>query len=297
MPETISFNQEGIYPEGLVYDAIGQRFLVSSFNNGAIGQVKDYGSYSTFVNYEQLISKAGIYVDSPRNRVLVATAVPGTSVKRSITTQGKLTAIAIYNLTTRVRTNYIDLGNLKPLLSHFANDIAVDSSGNAYITDSFSGIIYKVDLSGNVTIFLENSQLAAPNGSFGLNGIVYHPNGYLIVTKYNEGLLYKIPVSDPNSCSQIVIPQEIFSADGISFDNDGLLVVACNNPTNKVFKLATTNNWNTASIAGIFETGDVFPTTLAKRNNEMYVLYSYLGGLFSGQNPPVSTYKIKKLSF
>ncbi len=296
-PETIAFNQSGLYPEGLAYDAFGKRFFVSSFTRGTIGVVSDNGTYTNFVNDDQLISTAGIFIDSTRNRLLVAIADPGVSAKTAAATQGKLAALAIYNLSIGQRTSYINLGSLKPLLRHFANDIAIDNLGNIYVTDSFSGIIYKIDSSGNASVFIEDARLAAPEGAFGLNGIVYHPNGYLIVAKYNDGLLFRIPVNSPTSLTQIAISQTIPSADGLLLVNNSTLTVACNNPTNKVFGITSNDNWSNANISSTFNTGDVFPTTLAKRDNEAYVLYAYLGALFSGQTPPITSFQIQKLKF
>lgn len=296
-PDTITINQQGLYPEGLAYDPQGERFLVSSFTSGAIGMVKDDGTYSNFINDKELISTTGIFIDNARNRVLVTIADPGASTKTTTETQGKLAAIAIYNLSTKQRINYVNLGKLKPLSGHFANDIAVDNIGNAYVTDSFSDIIYKIDLAGTATIFLEDSKFVAPAGSFGLNGIVYHPDGYLIVAKYDEGLLFKIPVNNPSAFTQIKMTQTLSGADGLLLNDNNTLTVSCNNTTNTVFKLTGNNNWNSANVTGTFATGDVFPTTLAKRDGETYVLYAHLGALFSGQTPAVASFKIQKTNF
>ena len=142
VPETVTISKSGLYPEGLAYDKGRRRFLVSSVTEGAIYSVNENGTYTLFANDADLISTLGLSIDESRNRVLVAISDIQASVKTNTATQGKLAAIAIYNLTTGVRTRYINLGSLSTTTNHFANDIAVDTQGNAYVTDSFSGIIY-----------------------------------------------------------------------------------------------------------------------------------------------------------
>jgi sugar lactone lactonase YvrE len=295
-PESVSFSKTGLYPEGLVYDKIRNRFLVSSLTEGAIYAVKDDGTYTIFAIDNQLISTIGMCIDESRNRVLVAISDPGFSTKTNTATQAKLAAIAMYDLTTGQKIRYVNLGSLSTLPNHFANDITVDGQGNAYVTDSFSGIIYKVDLAGVATIFVENALLAAPAGSFGLNGIVYHPNGYLIISKSDNGKLFKVTMGNTPSVSEITNTTVFSGADGLSLDNNNTLIIACNSTLNTVFKITTSNDWSTGSTSGTFVTGDVFPTTLATRDNNKYVLYGYLGSLFGGQ-PAVTTFKIQKITF
>ena len=57
---------------------------------------------------------------------------------------------------------------------HFLNDIALDSSGNAYITDSFYGCIfyisYVTDLSWNLEEYVQSSHFLS-SAEFGIDGI------------------------------------------------------------------------------------------------------------------------------
>lgn len=59
----------------------------------------------------------------------------------------------VFDLNTKARLLKIDLTNVAPstgaLNLRFANDVAVDAQGNAYITDSIAGAVYRVDPSGN----------------------------------------------------------------------------------------------------------------------------------------------------
>lgn len=298
LPDTIPINRPALYPESMTYDAVGKRFIVSSLTAGAIGQVTADGIYTLLADDEQLVSTTGLFVDAPRNRVLTAIGDLGGNPKRtSAATQYKLAAVASYDRSTGKRLSYVNLSQLRPGASHFANDIAVDRQGNVYVTDSFAPIIYKIDPQGTASVFLEDSRLAAPAGSFGLNGLVFHPDGYLLVAKYDEGTLYKIPLSDPKSFALVASDSRFVSADGLLLADNNTLLIAANGQTNRVFRVRTTDGWARAQASGSSATGDVFPTALAQVDSDVYVLQSYVSALLSGQNPPVAQFGIKKIAF
>lgn len=276
-PDKITVPQAGLSPEGIQYDETGKRFLVSSRTQGRIGAVKDDSTYTQFADDPRLVSTIGLNLDVDRQRLLAAVSDIGVNTTRSTpATLRQLAALAIFNSSTGALQSFINLGALRPGMPHFANDIAVDAQGNAYVTDSQSPIIYKVDLQGNATVFLENAQLSGGTG-FGLNGIVYHPNGYLLVAKSNDGTLFKVPVSAPTSFSRVATPTNLslVGADGLLLlDNQTLLLVAGSQGT--VYRLTSPDNWANTSSNGQFATGAVSPTTITRRNTaDAYVLYPY----------------------
>ena len=301
-PAVVAFTQAGLYPEGVQYDAANSRFLVTSLTTGRVGQVKDDGNYSTaFPDDPKLVSAIGLYLDESRNRVLAAVSDPGANPARSTAaTQGKLARLAIFNRSTPTAApTIVELGTLRPNLGHFANDVAVDAQGNAYVTDSFSNLIYKVDAVTNVaTVFLEDAaRLGTPAaGAFGFNGIVFHPDGYLLVAKSDNGVIYKVPLSNPAGYVPVATTQNLTAADGLLLqDNNTLQVVS--NAQAKVFRLTTANGFGAATLAGTFVTKAEFPTTLARRDGSSYVLYANLDKLFGGQMPAVSQYSINRVAF
>ena len=307
LPDAVSFTQNGLYPEGTQYDDQRGQFLVSSQTAGRIGQVTDAGAYSTFADDAQLISTIGLKLDAARSRLLVAVSDPGYNPARTTAaTKGKLAALAIFNSSTGAKTDYVDLGAFTPAggatyPAHFANDIAVDDAGNAYVTDSFAPIIYKVDAQGTVTRLLENAALAAPSGKFGLNGIVYHPGGYLIVAKSDEGALLKVPLANPASFTKVTLPTglSLSGDDGLQLLDNTTLLAVCN-AQGKVYKLTTTTGFASVANAATdaYTTGNVYPTTLARRADaKSYVLYSYLNALQTMQSPPVSEFRLQALPF
>ncbi len=303
LPTTITFTQAGLYPEGVQYDAKNSRFLVTSVTTGRLGQVKDDGTYSTaFPDDPKLVSAIGTFLDEPRGRVLVAIADPGTNQERTTTaTQGKLARLAIFNQNApSAAPTIVELGSLRPDLGHFANDVTVDAQGNAYVTDSFSNLIYKVDPQNNATVFFEDAARLGPQapGTFGFNGIVFHPDGYLLVVKSDEGAIYKVPLNNPAGYAKVTTPQglSLVGADGLLLQDNTTLQVVTNDQA-KVLRLATTDGFASATLSGTFATQPQFPTTLARRDGASYVLYANLDALFAGRTPAVSQYSINRVVF
>jgi sugar lactone lactonase YvrE len=274
-PSKITVPQPALSPEGIQYDEANKRFIVSSRTQGRIGTVRDDSTYTALADDPRLVSTIGLNLDASRQRLLAAVSDMGANTTRSTaTTLRKLAALASFNPSTGALLSYVDLGGLRPALPHFANDIAVDAQGNAYITDSLSPIIYKVDAQGVASVFLENSQLSGGTG-FGLNGIVFHPDGYLLVAKTNDGTLFKVPIANPTGFTPVTSSQSLVGADGLLLlDSTNLLVVAGSQST--VFQMSSSDSWATTRPTGSFTTGAVSPTTITRRNTtDAYVLYPY----------------------
>lgn len=280
--EVITIDEPNLYPEGIEYDIRNDRFLVTSVTRGNIGQVID-GVYSEWVNDEDLISTIGIHIDHSGKRVLVAVSDLGVSEKESEGGPGTLAAIAAYDLDGN-RLFYTDLGSLREG-AHFANDITVDNKGNAYVTDSFSGIIYKVDPMGNPSIFYENDDFAPAEGSFGFNGIDYDPRGYLLVSHLDFGPILRFPLNNPDAYTVVDLSVELANPDGIYLKNPNELLVVSNDlggANAKVQTFRTNDRWASASLIHEFDAPGVFPTTVTVKRNIPYVLYAHLDVLLAG---------------
>ncbi|UOQ71753.1 hypothetical protein [Hymenobacter cellulosilyticus] len=130
-----------------------------------------------------------------------------------------------------------------------------------------------------------------------MNGIEFHPDGYLLVAKTDDGSLFKVPLNAPATFTKIATSQNLVGIDGLSLQDVSTLY-AVTNSQSKVYRLATTNAFADVAVTGTFETLPQFPTTLARRNDsETYVLYSNLDKLQAQTTPPVSAYTIIKLKF
>jgi len=187
----------------------------------------------------------------------------------------------VYELSTGKNIDFINLGKLRPNKNHLANGMTLDSEGNIYVTDSFSPVIYKIDTSGHATVFLESDRFAGKG--INLNGIVFHPDGYLIVVKKGEGVLFKIPLSNPREFSEIKTSRNFIGGDGLVLLNNKKLIVIANRAageiTETVFSLESIDGWETAKVTKELKFGKVYLTTGVMRKNKLYVMHSNLKAL------------------
>jgi len=286
-PDKVSFSKAALYPEGVDWDTANHRFLVTSIHQGLIGSVTDDGRYTVFAKDPHMVSAVGLHIDAPRDRVLVCNADPGASTQSSPKTTGKLAALAVFQLSTGRLIKYVDLAKGRDG-AHFCNDLVIDKDGTAYITDSFSTVIYKVDPAYNASVLIDDKRFSGVG--FNLNGLVIK-DSYLLVNKYNDGTLFKIPLNNPRAFTQVVISRKFHGADGMLWDKDGSLVLIANDSehggskpaakTDKVVRLKSSDNWKTAKVVSEKDTGDVFATTGAMRDGNVYVVHAMLHVLFN----------------
>ena len=292
-PEEVIITQSTLFPEGIAYDQHTHRFLVSSLTRGTIGAVDDQGNYESFIEDEDFASTIGIEIDHERQRLLVCVSDPNTAT---------VAALGSYDLTTGERQFYTDLVAVTDETApHFANDVAVDHHGNAYVTDSYSPIIYKVDAHGEASIFLQDETFQASPEAFGLNGIVFNPNEFLTVAFSETATLYKVPLDNPESFTPIVTEEgAITSPDGLYLAESADVLVVVNNDgggeQGNVVALSSDDQWKTGHLQHEFATGPVFPTTVAQRGHDFYVLYAHLNELFAG-NSSRDTFEITRVDF
>lgn len=291
--QNVNFNATELYPEGVSYSKKQDVFFVSSLHYGKIGKVDKQGNYSEFVNDEELVSSLGLLIDDSQNKLYVAVADPGVSTKTQTSTQGKLAKLIVYNTKTGTREKTIDLGSLNAKENNFANDIAMDKSGNLYITNSFSPIIFKVDKSGKSSVFATYQDWKGEG--FNLNGIVYHPDGYLLASQSNTGFIFKVSLTSPRKIEQVKGVQ-IGGADGLILNKNNELVVISNSKQ-EVFLFKSTDKWLNASQLSSVKTVLSFPTTGVKVNDKIFVLNAKLNELFDIKATKTSNFILQEVIF
>lgn len=264
---TLNFREPNLFPEGVEYDRRNDRFLVSSVTRGDIGSVNAEGDYEVFIDDPALTSTTGLEINRSRNLLYVANA-PG--------------SVGVYDVNNGTRKRLINLAALLPSAPIFVNDIAMDPQGNAYITNSFSPIIYKITPNGIASIFFQNNTFSTQPGQFGFNGIVYgHSNGgYLLVAFSRDNKIIKIPVNNTNAFTTVTLDATLASPDGLLLSKDGKQLHIVNNAggsaAGNVQSFISTDKWRTASLNNSYPTGAVFPTTATSDGKNVYVLYAYL---------------------
>lgn len=275
LPERIVFERGGMIPEGIEFDTTRRRFLTGSLVDGTIYEIGTDGGLSAAVTDPELISSIGIEADEPRDRLLVANA------DRSAFDEGPgIAKLGVYRLSTGERIVMVDLAAVAGAGDDdivFTNDVTVAPDGTAYLTDTFMNQIYRVGTDYEASLFYRFE----PTPGLQLNGIVHHADGFLIVVgSGGQGLLYRVPVDDPEAASPIRLSQPATGADGLVWAADGRLVVVSNS-SSSALAYESSDGWVTAELtaSASFE-GQA--TTGAAVDDAIYVVQPH----FSDAEPP-----------
>ncbi len=273
--ESFTAARGGFIPEGVEYDKANGRFLTGSLAEGSIFVIGRDGSVTPFVTDSSLVSSVGIEADEARDRLLVANSdravfQPGSAG------QAKLN---VYNLTTGERLAMVDLaaqiGTPSDPPAYFANDVAVDTEGNAYVTDTRMNVIYKVTPDYQASVL---HRFPALDGGAALNGIEYHAAGYLLVVA--GPLLFKVPVANPAGTTQVQVATPVPGQDGIVWAADGTLA-AVSNSEQQVVKLTSSDDWATARRSGVAMLAGQ-ATTAAAVGDDIWAVHPH----FADADPP-----------
>jgi sugar lactone lactonase YvrE len=275
IPDQITAARGGFVPEGIEYDNANNRFLTGSLADGTIYEITNSGQLVPFIVDADLVASVGIEVDEERNRLLVANAesfgAPGPGAAK----------LGVYDLTSGEQLAMVDLAgtvdNADADAGFFANDVAVSAAGTVFITDTQMGVIYSVNRYYDASVLVD---FGRDSGLF-LNGIEYHPAGYLIAVSSSEGQLIKIPLNSPNRWSLVELDFPAAGGDGLIWAADGGLVSTSNN-SGAVMKYHSDDHWNTARLTGMAS----FPgqaTTAALVGDDVYVVQPH----FADAEPPV----------
>jgi hypothetical protein len=291
--QNIPFNSNELYPEGIAYSKKQDVFFVSSLHYGKIGKVTRKGVYTEFITDKDLVSTIGIHANEKANLLYVCVSDPGVAVNTAKETQMKLAKLIAYDLTTGKRKFVADLGALNPAAGNFANDVDFDTLGNCYVTNSASPIIYKIIKSGVPSIFATSDNWKKEG--FNLNGIVVHPNGYLIAAQSNTGELYKVSIKNPKEITKIQT-NIMLGADGIFLNGKNELMVISNS-TKQVFQLNSIDDFASAKVLKIAPTEMTFPTTGIVVNKKYYVLNAKLDEIFNPKATKTSNFLIQEVKY
>ena len=281
----IELRTRGLYPETVVYDPSQDRFLVGSVRRGGVYAVGPSGEVEPFVEDERLCSVLGLAVDLERRRLFVTNADLGVSLRPSAAGPRRLAALGVYDLDTGQPIHYVNLDGLLPDVPHLPNGVAVDASGNAYVTDSFAPVIYQVRPSGEANVWLSDPRLTGEG--IQLNGVVAHPGGFLLVVTKGEGALYRVPLHAPERIAAVTVEGPIFGADGVTLDDRGRLLVIANEAparaSNAAYLLTSDDQWSSARRLAEIPLGAVYPTTATFRDGQLYVMHTQLDELLHGR--------------
>ncbi|KAH6805574.1 NHL domain-containing protein [Perilla frutescens var. frutescens] len=237
----INFRWQNLYPESFTWDPKSDHFVVGSLRHRQIISVSDAGVVSSLLSDPSLPADSffvGISMDPRHHRVL--------AVVRRLSPP--FSALTSYDRRTFRQLFLTPLNDLLPSDSVpvAANDVAVDYSGNAYVTDSANDVIFKVSEEGVATVLSRSKAFKAnavdndvPYKNCGLNGVVYNSKGYLLVTQSNTGKLFKVDVDD-GAARRVILNKELRAADGMAVRKDGVVVVVSKQ---KLYFIKSDDSW------------------------------------------------------
>ena len=184
------------------------------------------------------------------------------------------------------------------------NAITFDAAGDLYVSDSFGGNVFKIDLPGGSVSTFVNDELLKPGShgfpGFGANGLAFSSDGAtLFVANTADDRILKINVA---SKTVTVFAESVNGADGILFDGSGRLWVAANQADEVV---ALDANGRVVERRGSFEgigpdgaaKGLLFPASIVLSNGSLFVTNLALVLIGNGSEPEadVTTFTISRI--
>jgi sugar lactone lactonase YvrE len=181
------------FPESLTSTKDGTLY-VGSFNLGGVVKAAPGGKAEQFIKPGTAGSRSvlGVLADEKSGTLYVCSNdITGFGVPGPGDTKGAW--LKTFDLASGAPKGSFPLKDPKSL----CNDIAVGGDGTAYITDSFTPIVYSLKPGGAVLDVWASDPLLAPaKDGVGLDGIAIGADGNLYVTTYIPAALFKIAVKD-----------------------------------------------------------------------------------------------------
>ncbi|HAM09363.1 MAG: hypothetical protein A2X05_01775 [Bacteroidetes bacterium GWE2_41_25] len=260
-----TLEEKDLIPEGITYDPVSKQFFVSSINKEKVISVSTKGKVSDFINpgQDSIMETLGMKVDESERRLWVVS-----NIKRD---EMNYSAIHIYNIDSKELVNKLIVRSAEPQL---LNDLVLTKKGEAYITDSYAGKIYRADAK------LEKLELFAGPDSLlrWVNGIAVSPDdrilfpasgAFITTIDIRTGTIR--PIGDPSQIGTAGIDGIVFykgSLIGIvnAKDNESEMYIASyelNAAMNEIVKVSVIDKGNP-----LFN----LPTTCTIAGDELYCL-------------------------
>lgn len=222
-------------------------------------------------------SVAGVKVDA-RGRLWAAGGYAGT--------------LSIYDLESRALLAQVDVGSRPSCV----NDIAFDVQGNAYVTDSFVPVLFRIDadaLSLERWADLDETAIPWPDG-LNLNGIVLSADGqHLVSCQTNLGRFWCFDLDTKEVREVALEGGPIEHCDGLALD--GSTLYAAINARNMIAVIDLADDGATGSLVStLVSDGFAFPTAVAVAARRLLVVNGQLDKMGSEPQLPFTVVTITK---
>lgn len=259
---------EQVYPEGVVYQPSGGEFFVSSTQNGAIyrGSVREGGGAAEVFlegGQDDRTSAIGLALDE----------------ERLFVSGGDTGRMFVYDTGSRELVDSFQNGREQT----FVNDVTVVPSGDAYFTDSFSPVLYRLAATDGGYEFEEWLDLTGTpieySEGFNVNGIVSAADGrYLIVTHSSTGQLFRID-TESKEVVEIDLGDGQVPGDGLVLDRQTLYAVT----DGEISRVQLSEDYAGGQVKGSFSDPSFkTPTTIDEYDDRLLVVNSQFAARESG---------------
>jgi Cu-Zn family superoxide dismutase len=271
-----------VFPEGIAFQRQTGQFFVSSTSDGSIlrGHVSEPAASPFIAGTTGQFSAIGLDLD-PAGRLYVAGGATGTA--------------RVYDAASGA-----PLGTHASPAGGFLNDVAVVKTGDAFVTDSFRPILWRIpagesETSGALEPWLNYAgtpiQYTPAPDDFEVNGIVASQDGrYLVVVQSNTGKLFRIEIAT-RQVLEIDLGGASVSGDGLALVGRRLYAVA----DGAIVEILLSGDLTRGDV--VSQTSDPSfssPTTNAIARGRMLVVNSQFDRLFGGQ-PPVLPFTVSSI--
>lgn len=221
-PSQVAFQLEerDLFPEGIAYDPVTERFFLGSLRKSKIIGVSMAGEVGTLLDREAL-GTGGILgmVVNPRERVLWAAFHQAADQVGADPTVPFRTGIHRIDLEDGRLIRSYSVEKLEE--NHLFNDIALAADGTVYITSFATGTLYRISSESDEL----EEWLAMPEG-VSTNGIAMGPDGrFLFVVGSDQ--IYRVEI-ETGETVQLGVPdgESLGYGDGLYFHDGGLVILA-----------------------------------------------------------------------
>ncbi len=130
-----TINEKDLIPEGITFDPVTNQFFISSIKKEKVVAVDEQGRARDFLKPGQdgILQTLGMKVDILKRRLWV--------VSNKKDDSGSQSAVHVFDIESGT---LIKKFIISEKTEHLFNDLALSGHGDAYITDSYSHIIYTV---------------------------------------------------------------------------------------------------------------------------------------------------------
>jgi sugar lactone lactonase YvrE len=286
-PHLYLLPQDARYPEGIAAENKSGTFYISSFADGSIysGNVRDEQAELFLPGGEDGRTQAvGLALDD--GRLYVA--------------GGETATVFVYDTSDEDLIRSFSTQGAE----NFLNDVTINPrSGDAYITDSFVPILWRVPAEevtnsstpGELEPWLDLSGTPIQyTAGFNLNGIVATPNGrYLLTVQSNTGNLYRIDIQTKQVSQVDLGGATLTNGDGLVLRGHTLYVIR---NQGLITEVSLDGQFTSGRTKGDTSAASLdFPTTGALVRGRLLVVNSQFDKGFLGPGVPEIPFKVSSI--